>query len=371
MSHEIRTPMNGVLGMTELLATTPLDDRQRHLVETVRGSATSLLSIINDILDFSKMEAGKLELESVELSMRSLVKELADLFAEAASRKGIGLSVHVDEDVPAVLRGDPVRLRQVLVNLVGNAIKFTEQGSVAIEIVLVDADADGAVLEARVRDTGIGVPSGVKAHIFDAFAQADGSTTRQFGGTGLGLAIVKRIVGLMGGDVAVDSEPGQGSVFSFTARLAPAASRDEGSASFVPVQEAKATRPARRTGCRVLVAEDNPVNTEVVTAMLRLLGHEVESVANGRAAVEVSGLRSFDLVLMDCQMPEMDGFAATRAIREREQQTGRSGQRVPVVALTAHAMTGDREHCLAAGMDDYLSKPFTRAALSALLDRWL
>ncbi|MFO0690388.1 MAG: ATP-binding protein [Myxococcota bacterium] len=380
MSHEIRTPMNGVLGMTELLATTALDERQRHLVETVRSSATSLLSIINDILDFSKMEAGKLELETVDFGVRSVVKELADLFGEAASRKGIGLSVAVDDDVPPVLRGDPLRLRQVLVNLVGNAIKFTERGAVTVEVALLEAEASGAVIEVRVRDTGVGVPPAAQARIFDAFAQADGSTTRQFGGTGLGLAIVKRIVGLMGGDVALESREGEGSVFSFTARLergesprvrAVAATGDAANATAAPVVDGAAPSTSARTRRRILVAEDNPVNTEVVTAMLRLLGHEVESVSNGRAAVERSAQRAFDLVLMDCQMPEMDGFEATRAIRDREARAGASVRRVPVVALTAHAMTGDREHCLAAGMDDYLSKPFTRAALSALLARWL
>ncbi|MEZ4334357.1 MAG: ATP-binding protein [Myxococcota bacterium] len=369
MSHEIRTPMNGVLGMTELLAATPLDERQRHWVETVRSSASSLLTIIDEILDFSKMEAGRLELERIEFSIRRVVQEVVDLFAEAASRQGIDLAQAVAGDVPERLCGDPFRLRQILVNLVGNALKFTERGSVSIAVALVEAVEGEAMITIDVRDTGIGVAPAAQAAIFDAFAQADGSTTRQYGGTGLGLAIVKRLVGLMGGDVGLTSEVGVGSVFSFGVRMPIGAASTASGKAAPSVVRTGASMDRATSMRRILVAEDNPVNTEVATAMLRLFGHAVESVGCGRAAVEASEGGAFDLILMDCQMPEMDGFEATRVIRAREARTG--AVRVPIVALTAHAMSGDREQCLAAGMDDYLSKPFTRSALAGVLERWL
>ena len=503
MSHEIRTPMNGVLGMAELLLNTPLTDKQRHLAENIHRSGTSLLGVINEILDFSKIEAGKLELERLEFGLRETVEEAVDLFAESAGRKGLNLTCFLPEEIPDRATGDPGRLRQVLLNLVGNAMKFTQQGNVTVWFHLLAQDAQTLTLKCAVTDTGIGIQPSAQAGLFTAFSQADGSTTRQFGGTGLGLAIVKQLVRLMGGEVGLTSAPGQGSTFWFTARLECAApgdssqlehvrfltglrvlivddhptnlfvlnapltawgaevvSADSGAAAlellrqyannrtpfdlalldicmpgmdglmlaraikadpalrtvgllalnsgenqapgwqteplgFIawlqkPVRQstlrdclrrhlqgATAAPPAavataltsRKIDRRVLLVEDNPVNREVATGMLELLGYRVDSAENGRQALERSETVSYDLILMDCQMPVMDGFTATAGIRERERQT--QAAHIPIITLTANAREQDRERCLAAGMDDYLSKPFTQHQLKNLLDRWI
>ncbi len=361
MSHEIRTPMNGVMGMSELLRATDLTPRQRRLSETISRSAESLLQIINDILDFSKIEAGRLELERIEFSLRETVEETVELLAGRANAKGLELTCAIESAVPFAVRGDPTRLRQVLINLVGNAIKFTELGGVAVRVAALDA---AGLLRFEVRDTGIGIAEEAQADIFNAFSQADSHTTRNYGGTGLGLAICKELLTLMGGAIGVHSAPGSGSAFWFEVRLAPSAG--VGTSTIPAIAEAPRLN---LTGLRVLVVEDNPVNQEVAVGMLESLNCSTQAVDDGWLAIESMKATHYDAVLMDCQMPVMDGLTATAEIRRREADSG--APRVPVIALTANAMEGDRERCLDAGMDDFLSKPFTRPQLAAVLNRWV
>lgn len=376
MSHEIRTPMNGVLGMTDLLMATTLTDRQRHLAQTIHRSGTALLTLLNAILDFSKIEAGKLELDVTEFDVRQTVQDAVGLFAESARSAGLDLTCRVSGDVPDRLRGDPVRLRQILVNLVGNAIKFTEHGAVSVLVQRVRRTAQRDVLEFSVTDTGIGVAPDARARIFEAFSQEDGSTTRRFGGTGLGLAIVKELVTLMGGEVGVESTPGAGSTFRFTAELDRAArSVGEPPTPGTPstgtqgvTGGAQPTNPSEANRGRILLAEDNPVNLEVALGALESLGYHVDVAINGQEAIEATARTAYDLVLMDCQMPELDGLAAAAAIRRREVAQG--ARRLAIVALTAHALKGNRDQCLAAGMDGVLTKPFTTDQLRATLERW-
>jgi signal transduction histidine kinase/CheY-like chemotaxis protein/HPt (histidine-containing phosphotransfer) domain-containing protein len=502
MSHEIRTPMNGVIGMTELLLATSLTERQRKLAETIFRSAGNLLGLINDILDFSKIEAGHLELEQIEFCPSETIDETIDLMAETAQRKGLELVCMVGCDVPQSVRGDPGRLRQILTNLLGNALKFTEKGEVVLSVRA--AGGDG-VLRFEVEDTGIGLEAGARQRIFEAFRQADGSTTRKYGGTGLGLAIARRLVERMGGTIGVESEPGRGSRFSFSAHFGPVdgplasppawlrgkralavddnararralgeqlaclglevvteddpfaaiatahRANDEGRpfdvividhampvldgpsllrilgssaplrrAAFIQLQgivddDAASAEPAlphavtlakpttkRRlvgaleealkrpelvvapspprnvsrpsmpkvnaVGARVLLAEDTAVNTEVAVAVLELAGCTVHAVTNGRLALEALERERFDVVLMDCQMPEMDGYEATEAIRARERATG--APRTPIIALTANVLADDRARCIAAGMDDFVTKPFTREQLGRAITKW-
>jgi two-component system, sensor histidine kinase len=368
MSHEIRTPMNGVTGMSELLQATELTARQRRLAQTITRSAEGLLEIINDILDFSKIEAGKLELESIEFGLREIIEETIEILGVRARAKGLELKCVIESSVPAAVRGDPVRLRQVLVNLAGNAIKFTESGEVAVRVRAVDARGE---LRFEVTDTGIGISQEAQTQIFSAFSQADSFTTRKYGGTGLGLAICRQLVGLMGGEIGVHSTLNRGSTFWFEVRMEaaadPAATFTAASSVWSP--DYVSTDAVPGSGPLVLVVEDNAVNREVAVGMLENLGYRTESAGNGMLALEAVSEANYAAVLMDCQMPIMDGLTATAEIRRREAKTGAA--RLVIVALTANAMEGNRERCLVAGMDDFLTKPFTQLELGAVLKKWV